>query len=575
MDLGAYLRVSGSEQAKRATSIPFQLEVIESYCLRNGHRVVASYADEGVSGMSMNRPGLNRLLHDAEAGKFQAVITQDMTRWGRATEGIMVTQRLRDVGIRVIFASEGYGDTDDPYASEFNEDIGTAVAKKHVSDLAKFTPGRMVNGVLKGGKGIGGQPPFGYSAQYQVGSDGQPIVMNGRAVTKLVPNDHAPVVLKAFELYASGGSTRDVASLLRPERGLVMQASSVTRLLTNCRYYGANVIGKKQARKQRSGGTRTKYMPRETWTIRPHMHEPIVSKELFDQVQARLSSMSRSGQRSRSQAKFNFFPQGLVRCASCGSVVELHKSAREGFNTTYTYLCRRVRSLGLSRNENPGCEGSIHFEVVRKAVLARIARLVEGDDLQKLIDNYKPKADPEIAALEKQLAKAEKTLANYVDAIGECGGSTVLLTALAKAEKTVSETKAALHIQRALQPVTFDPSTLKADAWTIMHSLNWKTSAENPKAAASIEMVRALVGKLFVSIRVDLRAAKQIRDAHKTLDAKKVGKPKQRVQAEKIAAAEVVDRLTFSGGPIRLQHPWEPSHHTSLRLALQQPYEAS
>ncbi len=267
MDLGAYLRVSGSEQAKRATSIPFQLEVIESYCLRNGHRVVASYADEGVSGMSMNRPGLNRLLHDAEAGKFQAVITQDMTRWGRATEGIMVTQRLRDVGIRVIFASEGYGDTDDPYASEFNEDIGTAVAKKHVSDLAKFTPGRMVNGVLKGGKGIGGQPPFGYSAQYQVGSDGQPIVMNGRAVTKLVPNDHAPVVLKAFELYASGGSTRDVASLLRPERGLVMQASSVTRLLTNCRYYGANVIGKKQARKQRSGGTRTKYMPRETWTM--------------------------------------------------------------------------------------------------------------------------------------------------------------------------------------------------------------------------------------------------------------------------------------------------------------------
>ena len=77
-----YSRYSSDNQ--REASIEDQVEVCRRYVNAQGWSVEASYEDPALSGASKMRPGLQRLLIDAEAGRFDVVICESIDRLGRS-----------------------------------------------------------------------------------------------------------------------------------------------------------------------------------------------------------------------------------------------------------------------------------------------------------------------------------------------------------------------------------------------------------------------------------------------------------------------------------------------------------
>ncbi|RYG58692.1 recombinase family protein, partial [bacterium] len=84
--VAGYARVSTDLQRDKDT-IATQKDLIEQYCASNGYQLTEIYADDGVSGTIPfdNRPGGSRLVADARAGKFDALLVYKSDRIGRDT----------------------------------------------------------------------------------------------------------------------------------------------------------------------------------------------------------------------------------------------------------------------------------------------------------------------------------------------------------------------------------------------------------------------------------------------------------------------------------------------------------
>ena len=82
------------------------------------------YMDAGVSGITLERPELQRLIADFQVGEISTVITKDAARLSRDTgQLIVLLQIFRKSGVRVEFAARGGGS--DPFV----ENIATAVSE--------------------------------------------------------------------------------------------------------------------------------------------------------------------------------------------------------------------------------------------------------------------------------------------------------------------------------------------------------------------------------------------------------------------------------------------------------------
>lgn len=86
-----YLRVSTEEQAEEGYSIEEQRREGEAFVHRQGWQIYDIYIDDGYSGTNGDRPALQRLLQDAEAGKFQGVVTHKIDRAYRNAQGMLRT----------------------------------------------------------------------------------------------------------------------------------------------------------------------------------------------------------------------------------------------------------------------------------------------------------------------------------------------------------------------------------------------------------------------------------------------------------------------------------------------------
>ena len=79
-----YLRLSRDDAgAGESVSIGGQRALLHAYAADHGWTVAGEYVDDGFSGTSFRRPGLQRLLEDVEAGRVDLVLTKDLSRLGR------------------------------------------------------------------------------------------------------------------------------------------------------------------------------------------------------------------------------------------------------------------------------------------------------------------------------------------------------------------------------------------------------------------------------------------------------------------------------------------------------------
>lgn len=81
MKVAIYARVSTDDQ-----NCSLQLDALREHCKRYEFEVAAEYVDIGVSGKRASRPALDKLLADAKARRFEAVIVWKIDRFGRSVQ---------------------------------------------------------------------------------------------------------------------------------------------------------------------------------------------------------------------------------------------------------------------------------------------------------------------------------------------------------------------------------------------------------------------------------------------------------------------------------------------------------
>ena len=186
MKAAAYLRVSTQDQGgEDRYGLPAQREAIESYAKAQGVEIVAWYEDDGISGSTLDRPGLQQLMADAKEEAFKAVIVAKMDRIARDLfVSLFVEKELLLSQVEIYSVSEPVSGQD-PMNKAFRQMMGVFAQLEKDMITARMSGGRKQK--ARGGGYAGGGAAIGYQAE------------RGKKVLEL-DQEKAATVKRAFEL---------------------------------------------------------------------------------------------------------------------------------------------------------------------------------------------------------------------------------------------------------------------------------------------------------------------------------------------------------------------------------------
>jgi DNA invertase Pin-like site-specific DNA recombinase len=182
-----YARYSSDLQSR--SSIEDQVRLCQMHCEQEGWEVTGRYSDAEISGASLLRPGIQRLISDAMEGKFDLLIAEGMDRLSRDQEDIAgIHKRMEFAGVKIITLSEGE-------IGSLHIGLKGTMNALFLKDLADKTR-RGLRGRVELGKS-GGGIAYGYRAVRAVDAQGQ-AVRGEREIDEA----QASLVRHIFEAYA-------------------------------------------------------------------------------------------------------------------------------------------------------------------------------------------------------------------------------------------------------------------------------------------------------------------------------------------------------------------------------------
>jgi len=208
-----YARYSSDNQ--RDASIEDQIRLCREHAEQQGWQDVESYADHAISGSSLLRPGIQKLLTDAVTEKFDVILAEALDRLSRDQEDIAgLYKRMRFAGVRIVTLSEGE-------ISNLHVGLKGTMNALYLQDLADKTR-RGLRGRIEAGKSGGGLC-YGYDVIKRFGQNGEPIRGDRR-----INEAEAAIVQRIFEDYALGHSSRSIAHRLNAAEAGVPAPSTAT-----------------------------------------------------------------------------------------------------------------------------------------------------------------------------------------------------------------------------------------------------------------------------------------------------------------------------------------------------------
>lgn len=219
----AYLRVSTVAQAEDGLGLEVQAEAISEWARKNGHTIVATHRDEGVSGAKeqADRPGLSAALAAVE-DSAEALVVYRLDRLARhlvVQETIM--EHLAKRGRRVFSTTEADVDDVDPTRVLVRQILGVIAQYERGLITARLQAGRRLK-ASRGGYAFG-SPRFGTRADAEA--------------RELAPDDaEQRAIARMVELRTAGRSLREVVEAMNAEgwpskRGGRWHTETVRRVL--------------------------------------------------------------------------------------------------------------------------------------------------------------------------------------------------------------------------------------------------------------------------------------------------------------------------------------------------------
>lgn len=350
--VATYLRLSDDdedlgEEKRESDSILNQRRVLENYISNHdelSQYPVREFVDDGVSGVSFNRPGIQSLLNEVKGKKVACIVVKDLSRFGRnyIEVGDFIEQIFPFLGVRFIAVSDNF----DSFKNPAGLDIGF---RNLMHDLYSRDLSKKIKSVKKlmqeKGAYSGGDVPYGYM---RASGEGEIYVPDPEA---------AQIVRKIFLYAAQGDTTLQIAGKLNKEavptpgvyknrsinanyelkngKSNLWDASQVGIIVRNEVYIGI-YIGRKLSTVR--PWERKRNQESEYIKIEGH-HEGLVTEELFREAQ---KAIKVRGKRETYKKEENPSPlKGKVKCGCCGYSMSLKHAVKKKY-----YYCRMGSGCG-------------------------------------------------------------------------------------------------------------------------------------------------------------------------------------------------------------------------------------
>ncbi len=395
-----YARVS-SDRQDVDLSISAQLKTLREFADRNGYRVAREYIDEVQSGRSADRPSFQQMVADARLQKpFKAILVWKFSRFARnRKDAIVFKSMLKRYGVTVISINEPSTDTP---TGRLMEGIIESLDEFFSANLAQDTLRGMRESASRGAF-LGSRAPFGYTrVKVKVGERERPT---------LVPEEStAPIVAEIFQGALRGNGLKDICRELN-NRGITNRGKRWTNttmhyLLTNEAYLGVSIWGRTTKGDHAIDPIRVE----EAW-------DPLVSKDVFDQVQQALRGRAPLRTRPR-RAGSKFLLSGLLCCGRCGkSFIGQHAKGRRFAYYVCGTLIRQgagscqAKYLNATKMED-FIVRKIKERVLTDATLKEIVTLIAEE-----MDQLASELDGRLKLLEEEIADVERRLGRLYDAL--------------------------------------------------------------------------------------------------------------------------------------------------------------
>lgn len=369
-----YVRLSRDDELEgESYSISNQKKLLTKVAKDKGYTNIVVFCDDGISGVTMNRPEFNKMIEQIQLGKAAAVFIKDLSRLGRnyIEVGRLTEEFFPEHNIRLVSVSDNL-DTEEgeseltPIKNLFNEWYARDISKK-----------RRISNKIKGGSGIPlSPPPYGYIKDPE------------NSQRWIVDEEAAYVVRRIFDMSYSGMGTFQIAVTLSDEKiltpaeyaikkGIKKAGGNAGKTATDPYRWGQSTVGKILATQEYCGDVinfktySISYKNKKRHANDPEnilvfkeVHEPIIDRTIFETIQLR---RGKTRKRTMSNGEKNMF-SGLLVCSDCGRNLHYHLNNR---NIRY-FSCP-----GYNQGKRKDCFSThyVRVDFLEQVVLAEIRRL--------------------------------------------------------------------------------------------------------------------------------------------------------------------------------------------------------
>lgn len=418
-----YARYSDDKQSE--ASIEDQFRLCREHAGRERWQIVGSYEDAAISGAStILRPGIQRLMRDAQHGDFNILLAEALDRISRdQADTATLYKHLKFAGVTIVTLAEGE-------ISELHVGLKGTMNALFLKDLAMKTH-RGLRGRVEKGK-AGGGLCYGYKVLKKLDGNGEPI----RGDREIIPEE-AEVVRRIFREFASGKSPKTIAVDLNKEGipgplGRAWGDTSIrghrnrgTGIVNNELYAGVLVWNRLRFVKDPSTGKRvSRPNPESAWIRTEVPHLRIVDDALWNAVRERQKQIgeifgpnlanTREGRAKRLHLANRpvSLLSGLLTCGCCGGKVGIILSNRLGcLNHHRRGTCTNNRTILRDKLEARVLAGLqdrlVSAETVEEAVRAYV------EETNRLNHQRRAQQDTDRRAL----AKIERAITGIIAAI--------------------------------------------------------------------------------------------------------------------------------------------------------------
>lgn len=334
--VAAYVRVSHTEQKLHGLSLDAQKMKLKEYAKNNNMKIVDWYCDEGVSARKLikNRPELQRMIHDAQAGKFERIIFIKLDRFFRSVAEYHECMKL--------IAPVVWSTTEEEYDLTTANGRMLVNMKIVIAELEADQTGERIMLVndykVATGQPLSGSQPFGWM-----------IAPNPETGRKMIVKDPevSAILEDTLNHYLTYQSKRQAIAYMHSKHHISIGYDSFGKLLKNTMLYGA-------------------------YRDNPQYCEAYMTEEEFNKLQ---DILKRNCKENTSDNRTYIFA-GLLKCPECGRLLAGGvASSKNAYGTVYKYKKYRCPQNHITKV--CGFKKAVSESVIEKMMLKNIGQYLE------------------------------------------------------------------------------------------------------------------------------------------------------------------------------------------------------